>query len=134
MIVSDESRLLISDSLRDVIPDLNEDQLETASSSMLIAGLEILHEGKVDIVVGKVIGLSFDSDGSVKIDIHTELGKAYDFIKNYQTTRLSCRLLYLYLGNDETRIEGPFSVFSPKIFDFDQQMSMCTLGIDLIKS
>lgn len=134
MIVRDENRILISDSLRDVVPDLDEEQVAAASALMLIAGLELASDDSAEVIVGKVMGLSFDIDDSVKIDIHTDLRKAYDFIKSYKTSGLSCRMLHLYIGNDEMHIEGPFKISSPKIFDFDQQMSMCTLAIDLIKS
>lgn len=134
MIVRDDNRILVSDSLRDVVPDLDESQIEAASAFMLIAGLELMRDDCMEVIAGKVMGLSFDTDDSIKIDIHTDLRKAYDFIKSYKTSGLSCRVLHLYIGNDEMHVEGPFKISSPKIFDFDQQMSMCTLAIDLIKN
>jgi len=134
MIIRDENRLLISDSLLDAVPDLVEDHIsKTDSVEILIAGLEIIDETAGEALAGKVLGFSIESDDSIKLDIHTKSRRAYDFIKKYKTTGLSCRMLYLYFGDDELHMEGPFKISTPKIFDFDQQMSMCTLAIDLIK-
>lgn len=130
--ISDENRLLMSDSLKDVVPDLTEEEINALSATMIVATMEIIYDGKVEIVAGKLLGLSYEPEGNMRLDIHMELKKAYDFIKKYKATRLSCRMLYLHLGNDEISNAGNFKISSPKIFDFDQQMTTCTLAVDLI--
>ena len=129
----DENRLLVSDSIKDVVPDLTDEEINALSATMIVASMEILYGGKIEVVAGKLLGLSCEPGGNIRLDIHIELKRAYEFIKKYKATGLSCRMFYLHLGNDEISNEGIFKISSAKIFDFDQQMTTCTLAVDLIK-
>jgi hypothetical protein len=129
----DENRLLVSDSLKDVITDLTDEEINALSATMIVASMEILYDGKIEVVSGKLLGLSYELGDNIRIDIHIELKRAYEFIKKYKVNGLSCRVFYLHLGNDEIVSECNFKISSAKIFDFDQQMTTCTLAVDLIK-
>jgi hypothetical protein len=133
MIVHDENRLLLSDSLRDVLPELDEESLDEMSQAIIVVAMSLfVGDSLHDVFAGKILGFSKDSD-VVKLDIYTDLKSAYSVIKKYSTTGLSCRNFYLRLNGDEISFEGRFRVSSSKIFDIDQQVKMCTLGIDLIR-
>jgi hypothetical protein len=88
---------------------------------------------EVDVLAGKIEGISFESTNEIKVDSRIQLNKAYGTIKKLKTTGLSCRMLHLYLSDDELSVEGPYKVVNAKLYDFDVENKMCTLGLDLVK-
>jgi len=133
MIDDNDNRLLMSDSLRGMLPDLEDDQLKLLSDAFVIATIELLFEQNVEVVAGSLAGASFDNL-EIKLDIRAGLNDAYDVIKKFKTSGLSCRLFYLHRGDDEICFEGPYKISSTKIMDFDRQLKMCTIGFDLIRA
>lgn len=135
MIDDVSNRLLMSDSIRGMIPDLEEEKISDLNDSFVIAVIEVIYtdSNEVDVFAGKVEGISFESQGDIKLDVGLELKKAYDVIKKHKTTGLSCRMLHVCHGDDEFCIEGRYKISSAKLFDFDIDKKICTLGIDLIK-
>lgn len=129
MIEDSANRLLMSDSIRGMIPDLEEEYISKLSDSYVIASLSDTNF----VVSGILVGVSLENHGEIKIDIRIKLNEAYNAIKNYTTSGLSCRLLYMHLGDDEICLPGPYKISSPKILDIDPQNKMCTLGVDLIR-
>ena len=129
------NRLLMSDSIKGMIPDLEEDKVKNMNDAFLVGVFEIIYDSfdDIDVMAGKVEGISFESQGDIKIDVRLDTKKAYDTIKKYTTTGLSCRMLHLHHGDDELRIEGDYRFSSAKLFDFDIEKKMCTLGVDLVK-
>ena len=135
MIEDNANRLLMSDSIKGMVPELEEERIDDISTSFVVAAMEMMYEfdSSHDVIAGKVVGLSLETINEVKLDIRIELEKAYQLVKKYSSSGLSCRMLYLHLGDDEICFEGDFRIASPKMLDFDHQNKMCTLGIDLIK-
>lgn len=129
MIEDSSNRLLMSDSIRGMIPDLEEEYIATLGDSYVIITLADLPS----VTSGILVGISIESLAEIRLDIRVKLNEAYNTIKNYTTSGLSCRLLYMHLGDDEICLPGPYKISSPKILDIDPQNKMCTLGVDLIR-
>jgi len=128
-----KSRLLMSDDIKGMVPELEEDKISAFSDSFVVAALDMSDGTEQFIVAGSLTGLSIESLGLIKIDIKTALRDAYTVIKKYKVTGLSARVFFLHLDDDEVYFEGPYSVTCPKLLEFDHQNKMCVLGIDLIK-
>jgi hypothetical protein len=129
MIQDDTDRLIMSDSLVGMLPSLDQETISAAEESFVVAALDF----DFDLIVGSLSGISIENTASAKIDIQVSLNEAYSVVKNFSTSGLSCRVLYLRFGNDEFCMEGPFQVISSKIMELDRQNKMCVLGVDLIK-
>jgi len=129
MIEDRSNRLLMSDSIRGMIPELEEEYIASLGDSYVIITLTDL----TSITSGILVGISIECLAEIKLDIRVKLNEAFSTIKNYTTSGLSCRLLYMHLSDDEICLPGPFKISSPKILDIDHQNKMCTLGVDLIK-
>lgn len=122
----------MSDDIKGMVPELEEDKISEYSDSFVVAALDMSSETEQFVIAGSLTGLSIESLGSLKIDIKTALKDAYSVIKKYKTSGLSTRMFYLHLDDDEIYFEGPYKVTSPKLLEFDHQNKMCVLGIDLI--
>jgi hypothetical protein len=133
--IDDSNRLLMSDSIKGMVPELEDDQIEQLSDSYVMTTFQFLLEGTEKILGGSLVGISLENLEEIKLDVRVNLGDAYDIIKKYveETSRLSCGMFYMHLGDSEIPFSGPFEVSRPKIHDFDHQNKMCTLGVDLIK-
>lgn len=129
MIEDSANRLLMSDSIKGMIPDLEEEYISKLSDSYVIASLSDTNY----VVSGILVGVSLENHGEIKIDIRIKLNEAYNAIKNYTTSGLSFRMFHMHLGDDEICLPGPYKISSPKILDIDPQNKMCTLGVDLIR-
>lgn len=133
--IDDSNRLLMSDSIKGMVPELEDEQIVSLSDSYVMVTFQFLVDDTEKILGGSLVGIAFDTQEEAKIDARVNLGDAYDIIKKYvQTSRLSCGVFYMHLGDNEIPFVGPFAVAHPKIHDFDHQNKMCTLGVDLIKS
>ena len=130
--IEDKDRILMSDSIRGMVPELEEEQMRTFEDAFVIASFELRREESVDILSGKVVGVSCE-ERATKIDVRLHNHEAYGLFKSAMQGALVCDNLYLWLGTDETKLSGPFKMTSPKMLDFDHQHKMCTLGVDLIK-
>ena len=133
MIDDNSNRVLMSDSLRGLVPELEDDDIKAFSESFVVTTIEISTINDSRIIIGSLDGLSFESIGDLKIDIRVKVKDAYDIIKLYTQTGISSRLLLMHLGDDEISLQGPFKISSPKMMSFDHQNKMCILGLDLNK-
>lgn len=133
--MEDANTLLMSDSLKGMVPELEEPSQEQHSDfSIIYAVLGLYSQDYSDPLAGRAVGFSHEKTGEIKVDVRIKTIEAYEFFKKLKTTRLSCGMLYLYLGDDEICFDGPYEVSCPRIFDMDLQNKMCTLGVDLIKT
>ena len=123
--------LLMSDDLREVVQDL-EDVEDNFPNDVVHLVLALISESSSEPVAGRLVGLSLE-EKEVKLDMRLSIAESYEITKEKQTSGLSCRMFYLYLGNDEIHFEGPYQVASVRMMDFDQQNKTCTLGLDLIR-
>lgn len=128
MIQDNVDRIIMSDSLVEMLPDLDQEASFPAGDAFVVAALDL----DFDLIIGSLSGISIESSG-IKIDIQIKLDEGYTVIKNFSIAGLSCRVLYLRFGNDEFCMEGPFEVSSPKLMNLDRENKMCVLGVDLIK-
>ena len=132
MVEDESNRLLMSDELRGMVPEL-EEQVKAFEDAFVIATLVLSRDQISYNFTGKVDGFSLESSKDVKIDIRVSISTAFDVMKSVSEGSLDCKFCILMLGQTELCLEAPFRVSSPKMMDFDHQNKMCTLGIDLIK-
>lgn len=131
MIKDDKDSILMSDSLIGMIPELDGKKYDF-DDSFVNVNLELTSLGYLDVLPGSLVGGSFDPLNP-QLDIRTNLNIAYEFIKKNTSSRLTCRIAYMHLGDSEIRLEGPYQIYDPKISDIDRQTKTCTLGIELVK-
>ena len=133
MIDDKDNRLLMSDSLKGMVPTLEDEVVGRLQDSFVIVSLETSHDEKGnDVLSGVCSGVSFEAT-SVKVDLRIELPRGYDFLKRILKETVICNRLYLSRGDDVMKIEGPYRIVSPRLSDFDYQDILCTMGIDLFK-
>jgi len=131
--IDNTDRILMSDDIRGMVPELETESLKDYNDSFVVATIDLSNEGHTDILVGSVAGISFENASEIKLDVRVNIDEAFRTVKKHKTTGLSCRMFYMYLGDDELLLEGPYKISSSKMMDFDHQNKMCTLGVDLIK-
>lgn len=133
MIDETKNRVLMSESLKGVLPEFEEDQLQAFSESFVVTTLEVNVGDDSELLSGSLVGISFESLAEIKLDIRVSTKEAYDIIKKYSSSGLASRVFFLHLGNDEIVFQGNYKIVNPKAVSFDHQSRMCTLGVDLIK-
>lgn len=125
-------KLLMSDSLQGMIPEL-EDQIKDYEDSIIVIGVEYAIENFKDVLAGSLVGISFEPD-TLKIDFRKKTNESYKFfnlcLKNAQ---IISNAVYLQNGEDESIIEGPFKIASPKLTDLDHKEKTCTISLDLVR-
>ena len=131
---SKTDKLLMSDSLKGMVPVLEDDQLSSYEEAFIIVSLDISDDSERFYYSGNCAGLSLESSDVIKIDMRVPIKEAYEFVVRHSRSSLKCLTCFLKWSNDITQIVGPFKVFSAKIIEFDRQDKMCTLGVDLVKS
>lgn len=134
MIDETKNRILMSDSLKGVLPEFEEEQLKAFSESFVVTTLEVLWNDTSELISGSLVGISFESLEEIKLDIRVSTKEAYDIIKKYTSSGLTSRVFFLHLGDDEIVFQGNYQISNPKAHSFDHQNRMCTLGVDLIKN
>ena len=124
---------MMSDSIRGVIPDFDEETVKKFEDSFVVSALEIVSGNDTNAIVGNTVGVSFDGDTGVKLDIRVTMSEAFDLLQRHNGGGVACGNLYMQLGDHEICKTGPFKVLSLKAMDFNHQEKMCILGIDLTK-
>lgn len=128
-----DNRLLMSDSLRGMVPALEEEQIVKIHDSFLVVALSGNFESQHFYISGLCVGMSIESLDDVKFDIRLELDKAYDTLKRYLRSQITCDRLFITRGDDVTELAYDYVVKNVRLTDFDREEKMCTLGVDLIK-
>lgn len=131
----DSNTLMMSESLKGTVPELEGQAASPRiDSSIIYAFLGLYSQDYSEPIAGRAVGFSLEKTGDVKVDLRVKTAEAYEFFKKHATSRLSCGMLYLYLGDDEICLDGPYEISNPRIFDIDPQNKVCVLGVDLIKA
>lgn len=128
-----EDRLLMSDSLVGMVPDI-EEQLKNFEDSIVIVGVEYACGNLKDVIAGSLVGIVFDKD-DLKIDFRKNTSEVYKFLKFYLENQVSLSCSSVYLQNDQNEIilSGPYKLSSPRLIDLDYKEKTCTLGLDLFR-
>lgn len=131
MIDEGDDRLLMSDSLRGVVPELEEEEIEKYRDSYIVISVD-LSDPEEFILSGLCTGIVFEPTAT-KIDIKIPLVLGYELLMRLKSGKQTCKCLYLNRGKDILEYEGPYKVVSPRLTDFDRQTAMCNLGLDLTR-
>lgn len=128
----EDSRLLMSDDLRDILPE--ETQLDLINDGFIIV---VLATNPRDFsLVGNLVGIEVKKDKVVKIDLRVSLEDSYNFIVNYFSEKISRNLggIVMSLG-EKAYSHQPVSykINTVKIVDLDSENKMCVLAVDLFK-
>lgn len=122
----------MSKELDGVIPDLEEVQDQIAS--YVVLGMHCVdREGQSSVYSGTLVGVSIE-DISIKLDISSSIEVAYDFISSSSRQGFSCSSCFLFFGDRETQIDGPYKIKCTRMLEIDREQKMCVLGVDLIKT
>lgn len=125
-------KLLMSDSLQGMVPEL-EEQIRAYEDSIIIVGVDYRTGDFRDVIAGSVVGIAFE-DNVIKVDLRKNIIELYQFIKFYlQNPNIECHGLYLQNNENEIVQQGRFKITSPKLTDLDHKEKTCTLSLDLIK-
>lgn len=123
--------LLVSDIIKDDIPDANEELLTHIKYRFVTAKLDIKNKHQDIIVAGSLVGLSIEE--KIKIDFKVKLEIGFDIISGYlYGIEYECNNLHLSYADEETVISRKMRLLSPKIYDVDHENMLCTLALDLV--
>lgn len=128
--MDEDEKLLMSDSLRGQIPDL--EQLDSQDDYFVIFALVARSKFTAEIIIGTLVGISVEPD-IVKVEMRIETSKAYDFLTAHMSTGWECLEYHLQTASKDYTETGPFRISSPRMMDFDKSDKHCTLGFDLLK-
>jgi len=132
MIDETANRILMSDSIRGMVPELEEDSSQNFEDSFVITALEINTNGTKSVLIGNLVGISIEE--IIKIDLRVNMEDAYNFIKDFILgQKILCEAIQLHLAENAFKIQGPFKTTSYKMLDFDHPNKKCTLALDLTK-
>lgn len=132
IIIDDSDKLLMSDSLQGVVPEL-EDQMKNYEDSIIIIGVEYSTDQLKDVIAGSLVGISFEPE-VLKIDFRKSINECYQFFKIcIENDRVTSAAIYLQNSGDESLIKGRFRIVSPKLTDLDHRENTCTISIDLVR-
>lgn len=127
------NRLLMSDSLRGMVPELEEEQFKAFQDAFVIVALVMNDGTAARETTGNLVGLSLESSDVVKVDVRVSVSEAYGVVKRHLSSGLTCEVLQLLLGDEGVRIDGPRRASVAKMYDFDHHNKMCVLALDLVR-
>lgn len=127
------NRILMSDSLRGIVPDLEDDSSQISEHLFNSFIIVILEMNDAEFLTGSLDGISLE-EKVIKLDVKLKIDSVYDIINDMSLGAVpACNAVQLHFGEKATRIVGPFKFASPKMFAIDHQNKLCVLAIDLIK-
>lgn len=127
----DINTFLVSDEIADQLnTEEVKDSLDASVKDSFIIAVAVFSSQAE--VAGSVLGMSFESDGKLKIDIRTSIKVAYGVVKSHADSegKLYCTSLSFDYDGVLAVVNSHKSVASVRIFDIDHASKMCTLGID----
>jgi hypothetical protein len=131
MLAGIENRLLMSDSLRGVIPSL-EENVANLGDSVVVTSLVLETNSQDRLVTGAVVGISREETGMLKIDIRVSISEAFEVFRMCSSRTVICKECFVNLIDEILSFGGPYEIVSVKMTDFDRQRKTCILGVDLI--
>jgi len=130
MIGQNSDRILMSDSLKGMIPELEEATKYSDHFVVATLMLEVANEQRT--LVGSMHGVSLGED--VKIDLRSTIEDSFFFVKLFsEGTQITCKNIQLTLGDHSFDRSNILRVSSVKMIEIDHQNKMCTLALDLIE-
>lgn len=130
--MTEDNRLLMSDSLRGVVPELEEDIAKKLEDTIVVVSFVLSRGTDSEIASGVLVGASVE-ERIVKADFRLDTSDAYRLFSAFIKDNWRCDKLYMDYAGDYLEISGPFQVSAPKLSDIDRQLRTCTIGIDLIR-
>lgn len=126
---ADTSHILMSEMLRDQVPELDGEQLEEITAKHVTIIAERLVAGKSDPLIGVLRGIV--TGDKPELEFRCEVSEA---LKVLQTKDLSFGRIELHHGEDTVvRLDGPFDVKAVRIDEILAHDQLCTLGLHLAK-
>lgn len=124
--------LLMSDSIRGIVPDLTEEILSQIKHRYVTVRLEAHKPDQQVIIAGSLVGISVED--VLKIDAKVKLETGFEVMSSL-TLRESylCKNLVLSLGDFDTHVNDEWDLSSAKVYDIDHESMLCTLGLDLTR-
>jgi hypothetical protein len=128
----DNPKMLMSDSLRDVLPE--ETKLDLINDGFILVVLAT--SPRENSLVGCLLGIETKSDKVVKLDLKVSIEEAYNFIVNYFSEKIDKNLNGIIFSLGEKAYPHQpviYRIKTVKIVDLDATNKMCVLAVDLFK-
>jgi hypothetical protein len=131
-----EPKEMMSESLQDVMP--NEEMVKTFQETFI--SVLLVHEDRDKCLVGNLVGIEFETSNPLghqgsKIDIRASINDVFQFVSSLLVDESGRRLemILLSLGDNHTKVVGPYLISNTKIIDIDPSTRLCILAVDLEK-
>lgn len=131
--MNDGNRLLMSDSLKGVVPELEDDLLRQMEDALIFASFHLVCGEKSEALTAMLLGCALE-DSVIKVDMRLETPEAYQWFSSFVSNQWTCPLLLLNHGDSIIELRGPFNVKCPRLFDVDRKNNTSSIGIDLFRN
>jgi hypothetical protein len=123
----DTSKVLMSESLRGTVPDLEEGVAPDVQFVIAIGHRKV--GNKEEPLVGSLVGVLFDQKPEIEIKVTVE-----EAINVIEAQNLSFEKFEMHHGERIFELVGPFSVSAARMQDFDVATQMCVLMLSLSRT
>ena len=134
---NDAPQVMMSDELRDQVPELQEDDLTlSAAENCVIAVTYVVHgDGDVRPFTGAVTSLGLLSD-CIELEVNTQLDDAFTVLANShhagKDRKITVGMFELHRGETVVPFVGPYNIDSIAVSNVDYQNGMCLLIVKLV--
>jgi len=127
---NDNNLLLMSDELKDQVPEL-QPVIDEYSNFVFVA-IELSVNDAVDAIVGSVIGIEPGAK-EPKLEFRAQIDIVYKLVQVYIKTPDVITISKITLEHNGCYIvqDGPWKINTLKFHTIDAKLGMCTLDIDL---
>ena len=119
-----DSKIMMSQELQGLIPDLEGDDFNYGTNS--VVHFEIA--GRDSPFHGPLVGFSFND--RLKVELRTTPEKALQFCRNKDVVIFD--LIKIIYCNESLSFEGPFKIHRAKVHDVKQKDQVCTLRLSFV--
>jgi len=128
-----EPKEMMSESLQEVMP--NEEMVKTFQENFI--SLLLVHDDREKCLIGNLVGIELGMSVQFgnKLDIRASINDVFQFVSNLLVDENARRLemIILSLGDNHTKVVGPYLISNAKIIDIDSSSKLCVLAVDLEK-
>lgn len=124
-ITPDTSKVLMSESLRGTVPELEGEGIDPATQFVIAIGHRKVGN-KEEALVGSLVGVLYDQ--KPEVEMRVTIDEAIAVIK---AESLSFDKFEFHYGDKDFELVGPFTVAAARMQEFDVRTQMCVLMLSL---
>lgn len=130
--MSDGNRLLMSDSLKGVVPELEDDMIRKLEDAFVAVSFQLTHGDESEVLTAALLGCAVE-EGMTRVDFRLDTFDAYRWFSSFVKDQWRCEVVIFSHSERLLEIPGPFRVKCPKITDIDRKDKISTIGVDLFR-